>query len=154
MNHLFTYDAVKKCSGHILIAPSPELLLCPLTLSPPAPSLSAEGSSGSQPVEPHWSAAAAAVHQAPFSWTPAGRKSYNITQDMEHNTRYGAQRKCEVHLLDNVCTHLAGVFSRIYSWGRRYTLHQHYHSSNISIAPLFCRPCLGKHTQYTFSLYG
>ena len=55
--------------------PSPELLLCPLTLSPPAPSLSAEGSSGSLPVEPHWSTAAAAVHQAPSSWTPADRKS-------------------------------------------------------------------------------
>ena len=41
--------------------PSPELLLCPLTISPSAPSLSAEDSSGSLPVEPHW--------------TPADRKS-------------------------------------------------------------------------------
>ena len=55
--------------------PSTELLLCPMTLSPPAPSPSPEGSSGSLPVEPHWSTAAAAGHQALSSWTPADRKS-------------------------------------------------------------------------------
>ena len=52
-----------------------ELLLCPLTLGPPALSPSSEGFSGSPSVKLYWFPAAALASQPPSCWPPVHRKT-------------------------------------------------------------------------------